>query len=366
MIRDTEPPPPPLTEPDNTFQATRLALMNADAPGAGVKVFVSTIVYSLARELGAAPAVEEVQRQLVAAAAASTPDQQALLAEYLPVVRAVTRLRGVFDVALHIDAGGTNIAKARSRAMHAFLQSDADVWVSIDDDVEADATTLAELVQAVQGTTVVCIAPCWLREQDRVNVMLDPLGETRELLGGSRVLAALAGGFGLVAMSKSAAHRFAGRYKDTLKFKDDDGQEKIAVFRDAIHQGQWFGEDMAFFLRTPPGVNVEALGTGRTVHAGRTLDLSSFETKRGLLRFGETEQEAPELTEPTPAVVDGPSAADLAPDPDPAPELHPAHAALLAAHREASEPPATVPPPTTPDGVNNPGEQKKPADAPSL
>ena len=106
--------------------------------------------------------------------------------------------------------------------------------------------------------------------------------------------------------------------------------------------------------------------TGRTVHAGRTLDLSSFETKRGLLRFGETEQEAPELTEPTPAVVDGPSAADLAPDPDPAPELHPAHAALLAAHREASEPPATVPPPTTPDGVNNPGEQKKPADAPSL
>lgn len=308
MLRDTEPPPPEAREPVGSFSLTRLAMVKGEAPDAAGRIFVSTAFYGLTKQLGAQGATDELTRQLEQAAAGD-PDPDAL-----PVVRAITRLRQLHDVQLHLSAGASSLARMRSRAFHDFLKSDCDVWVSIDDDVEADASTLAALVEAVQGETRVCIAPCLLREQARVNIMLDPTHDERELDSGARVVSAIAGGFGLVAMSKSAAIRYAQRYSKSLRFVDTDGREKVAVFHEVLHEGQLYGEDISFFLRTPPAVRVEALATGHTTHAGLDLDLEGFEKKRTLLRSGEqdldepTPVDAPELAPagPAPTVVDGP------------------------------------------------------------
>jgi hypothetical protein len=313
MLRDTEPPPPEASEPAGSFATARLAALRGEPTG-NEAIFVSTMVYQLGRELGAANALAEFTRQLEAASKGE-PEPEAL-----PVVRAIARLRGMFEVVLHVDCGATSIGRARSRAFHNFVKSGCSTWVSIDDDVEADASTLAALVEAVEGSTSICIGPCLLRETARVNVMLDRLREARELPSGARVIGALAGGFGLVAMSRSAAARFATRYAKSLRWVDSDKQAKVAIFHELLVEGQLYGEDMAFFARTPPGVRVEALATGRTVHAGLELELEGFETGRTLLQIGENELDeqtpmpapggpAGELPAPgdLPAVVEGPA-----------------------------------------------------------
>lgn len=235
-------------------------------------IAVATWTYALGKELGFQEATAEFQRQLAA------PDWDSL-----PCVRVITRLRGLDELSLYHDAAATIMSKARARAYHAARKADADVWICVDDDVEADLTTLKALVEAVSGEPILgnlnrprmCLAPCITRGSNVVNVALEPGAPlVRVLPSGARCVRARAGGFGLVALNRAAMEAMEHAYRG-LEFLDDDGERKMALFLELLDDGVWMGEDVAFCRRAVLcGVELEALIEGVTVHAGARLDLS--------------------------------------------------------------------------------------------
>lgn len=261
QVHDTERPPPPGEE--ETPEGER-----------PLKVLVSTMLYSLAKELGADGATQELYRQLEELA---TNRLHRPADEYLPVALTITRARKLFAVGLNVDAGGTQIAKCRSRTFSEFLRkADFDIWVSCDDDTDCTVGSLAALVEAVSGSEpAIAVAPTWLRGVAMVNVGFPKVVVDRTLVGsGGRMRSCYFGGFGLVAMNKAAAQAVAHQCE---QFDDDDGRVQSAAFAEIIvrHEGRtrWLGEDLSFFARVPPSVRVEALLTGHTRHDGETLPL---------------------------------------------------------------------------------------------
>lgn len=239
------------------------------------KVLISTMLYGLAKELGADDATAELYRQLEELEspgfAKKNPD------EYLPVALTITRARRLFDVGLLVDAGGTLIGKCRSRAFSEFLRKpDFDVWISVDDDTDCTVSVLAALQEAVgAGDPRIVIAPTWLRGVSKVNVAFPNVVVERQLVGsGARLRSCYYGGFGLVAMNKAAAQRIKGGCDE---FDDDDGRLNVAAFADIFVRAEgrraWLSEDLSFFARVPSEVKVEALVTGHTRHDGVTLPL---------------------------------------------------------------------------------------------
>jgi len=236
-------------------------------------ICVSVSFYALAKQHGAEGARKLVLDQL-----------NATDAESLPAIRTVAMLRELQDCRMWPDFGGAAVGKMRSRAAHAAWTSGADTWVSCDDDVEATGETVRALVEAVSGDDpAVCIAPCLLREADVVNVgvELDAAIPVRMLPSGGQAVACLGGGFGLVAVNRAALERIREAQKH-LAFVDDDGEEKLALFVEEIADGRWWGEDLSFFKRMPPGVRVECLIQGATAHEGQILDLSSLPDQKHL------------------------------------------------------------------------------------
>lgn len=225
----------------------------------------------------------------------------------LPAVHALRELRALADVELRVDGGATSIPKSRSRHFFAALQSSADVWFTIDDDIDSNRETLALLLAAVSYSDEprICFAPYVLRSDPTVAAVewspvyavrtvvaadselptrpsgLPPDGLARsvvveEAFHSGEVKRAIRGGFGLVAMNRTAMTRVA---QAAPSFRDDaDGQMKPAVFLEYIDgRAQWLGEDFAFFERARNvGINVEGLITGETTHAGVRLDLGAL------------------------------------------------------------------------------------------
>jgi hypothetical protein len=216
----------------------------------------------MVKEAGPDEAVAEIARQL------ERTDRQSL-----PVVRAIARLRTLQTVGLHVDAGATVIAKSRSRAFHAARHSGAAVWFSIDDDVEADTTALRTMYDAVKGRAAVCVAPCWVRDQNRVQVALKSgrnVAPLQQNTPEEKTRPCYYGGFGLVAVSREALDRIAGE-NSHLAYDDDDGVARLAIFHEELIGRGWFNEDLTFFLRLPADVDVVCLAHGVTVHQGRPL-----------------------------------------------------------------------------------------------
>ncbi len=191
-------------------------------------------------------------------------------------VEALRRLTKLADVTLRLDGGASHIGKSRSRHFFDALNSEADVWVSIDDDVSASLETLDWLLKAVNDTTArVCIAPCLLRGSSVVNVEWSPIYLERTLIPGGTARHAVAGGFGLVAMNRAAMLAVAGA---SPSWRDPhDGAIKPAPFLEMLSEnGEWVGEDIAFFRRLPRQVIIEALTSGKTSHAGYELSLEAL------------------------------------------------------------------------------------------
>jgi len=226
-------------------------------------IFVSTMTYALGKELGFEAGSAEFARQL------ADPSSDSL-----PCVRTIARLRRYDEIAIHHDIAATCVGKARSRAFHEALKLEPDVYLCVDDDVEADSVTLGNLIDAVRNQSVVCLAPCVTRGSNVVNVALPPDPEWRELPGGGRTVRALNGGFGLVAMSGLAMGAIARHWRNKV-FRDDDGQRKLALFFDTLDADEiWSGEDVSFCRRAlEAGVRLEALTVGVTSHAGQILKL---------------------------------------------------------------------------------------------
>lgn len=244
-------------------------------------VIVTLSAYTLGKTLGLEAGMRELERQM------RSPDR-----ESLPAARTVARLRELSSVAVRADTGGTVLGQVRSRhahdAWHIGEQIGASVWVSVDDDVEATTATLLNLLVAVghglaDPAPRIVVAPCLLRlaEGRHVANVEFPLIETppRVLPNGARLRKCKAGGFGLVAMNRAAlgaVRKEAMALGAEGEFIDADGVVRLALFHTAIRDRRWLSEDLSFFARVPPSVSVEALVTGHTAHAGRSLDLSSL------------------------------------------------------------------------------------------
>jgi len=250
------------------------------------KVYCTVSTYWLGRTLGLEAAQQEFVRQLHA------PDTKSLAC-----VHTISRLRELVDVEIRQDPGATVIGKARSRAFHAAVESDADAWVSVDDDVEASLVTLDWLLGAIdEPLPHICVAPCLLRrpvDEERIgpgvgvaNVELVRTGIERLLHslsgynagGGARPI--VGGGFALVAVNRPALRAIVEAHRAVdappLEYVDDDGVARLAIFHDELVDGRWWGEDRSFFRRVPRSVTIECLITGETAHAGYPLDLEKL------------------------------------------------------------------------------------------
>ena len=238
-----------------------------------VRCIVTVSAYALGKQLGIDAAMRELERQM------HHPDVASL-----PAARCVYRLRQMTGVLVRADTGGTVLGQVRSRHADEAWKSGAEVWISIDDDVEATSATLRDLLEAARGPLPrVVVAPCILRiapdalGPGRVMVNVDLpriISGERLLSSGARVRTITRAGFGLVAVNRAAleALRAASTH---LEYVDRDGEKRLGLFHDELRDGVWLSEDLAFFARcTAAGIEVETLLTGHTSHGGETLDLS--------------------------------------------------------------------------------------------
>jgi hypothetical protein len=249
-----------------------------------MKVYVTTSSYMLGKLLGIEGAMAELQHQC-----------EDTTSESLPCIRTIARLRELTPIELRIDTGGTVIAKVRSRHFHSAFESGADVWVSVDDDVEATLETLDLLLGAVHTLKpVICTAPVIKRGiANRKDIDVSGAGqiasEVPSLSGryGKGATVRIAnGGFGLIALNRAAMNAIVvhfdalaehGEWEYRL-FRDDDDIVKRALFREAIWEGKWYGEDLSFFRRVPEQVDIVALIKGHTAHDGVPLELRTVGT----------------------------------------------------------------------------------------
>lgn len=234
-------------------------------------VFVSTLTYELGKRLGIAEAAAEFQRQL------REPDRTSL-----PVARVIARLRQRHDLQVFHGAS-TSLPQARSRAAFAALHSGADYWLMCDDDVECTDAALEALFGAVGGRTAMSAAvlPCLLRgvgkEQTTVNVQWE---DNDLVMAGARglVRSIRRGGTGMMLVTRGALDAVMSDFSDSLAWDDDsDGLRKVAVFQPMLHEREWLSEDLSFCERlTAAGVDLFAILTGVSMHAGNALDLESL------------------------------------------------------------------------------------------
>jgi len=239
-------------------------------------ILLSVITYELSRRLGHKAAQAEFHRQALDTLIDSPRGEQ-----ILPAAMVCRRLRRLAEVALLHDAGGTSIGHARSRAFsvaeRGARNGKIDLWISCDDDVQADQETLSHLVRSIDPETPqIVIVPCWLRQETPiVNITLDPDSLLdRVSPSGARLRRALFGGFGMVAVSRAALLELGQLYRD-LSFIDDDSVERIGIACEFIRDGWWYRDDYAFFSRVPEHVRIEALLTGQTDHDGKVLRLET-------------------------------------------------------------------------------------------
>jgi len=238
------------------------------------EVIVTVSAYALGKQLGIAPGMRELERQI------QNPDRTSL-----PAARCIARLRELVSLAVRADTGGTVLGQVRSRHAHDAWtiggSIGARVWVSVDDDVEATTATLRAMLEAVQGHTArIVVAPCLIRTATGASVanVEFPHIITRERtlpMTGARLRPVNAAGFALVAMNREA---LAAVRADSghLAYVDADGVTRLGLFHSSIQSGRWLSEDLAFFSRVPSEVSVEALITGHTSHDGQSLDLASL------------------------------------------------------------------------------------------
>jgi hypothetical protein len=254
-----------------------------------MNVCASVITYELGRRLGTTEAAAEFHRQ--ASAVVDTPNE-----DVLPAARCVRRLRRLADVALIHDAGGTSIGIARSRQFTMALDTGADVWLAIDDDLDCSSETLTHLLGALDPEAEqIVIVPYWLRQATPcVAITLDPSAELERVTKtGARLRRALSGGFGLVACTRPAMLAMVRAWPG-LEYLDNDGKTRLGLFCEFVRGGWWYREDLAFFSRVPRSVRVEALLSGYTDHASRPLRLETTDQHpmmtlpRDILRMRET------------------------------------------------------------------------------
>jgi hypothetical protein len=233
------------------------------------KIFASTMLYAASKRLGLEKASAELMRQLGGIAQAGAANIVAVDdVEWwgLPAALTLARVAICGELHLHVNAGSTVIAKARSIAANEFLlQPDCAVWFSVDDDVVVSADAVAAMIEQCLREPCVVVAPCLQRGDDVVNIEPDGL-----LVDVNHMQHIKSGGFGAVCFSRQVFDNAMsnGRW-------DHEGKLYHAFFRDEVANGFWYTEDKAFFFLNQP--KAYAVRRGFTTHAGQRLDLETLQ-----------------------------------------------------------------------------------------
>ena len=174
--------------------------------------------------------------------------------------------------------GSTYITRARSVATGHFLRSGHDVWLTVDDDVEADAHVLRQLIEGVRSTRH-GIATAYVNRDGGSMTFRRVFGETRWLPCDVRAAVRSVDrvGFGLVVLHRDLVERLAA---DAPYFSEVDRPNGItdcpALFLEGVQEGSWVGEDYYFSaLCERAGRPLDLLLDAPVSHAGRLamLDL---------------------------------------------------------------------------------------------
>jgi hypothetical protein len=227
-------------------------------------IFFSTFLYALARSAGA-------DWRKVLAAELERGDESDV-----PAIRCHAALSRLETVVSSLS-GPSRLAWARSTTSGLFLASDADVWVSVDDDATADEMTLRPLLLACRDTRAIVSGPCLQRDPSgalQPNVRFPPR-PPEVVQGDGFALARLhATGFGLVAIHRDALQTIADAHPDLRALDSATGQECPALFLERLEGKAWQGEDLSFCHRArTAGVEIFALLDGDVEHAGQTMSL---------------------------------------------------------------------------------------------
>lgn len=225
------------------------------------RLFVSVFAYALGKDPDA-PAI--VQAEIEAGERAEWP-----------AFRTLDRVRRVAGPVILSVSHGSLIAKARSLALGEFLASGAPAWLSIDDDIEATASDVVRMLEAV-GDVDVLIGPCALRvgksKPPKLNVVTElPAAETptRRLASGPLVFPIQSGGVAFSLVTRAAAVKLWDDFEG-LRFIDPLFERPgLGVFLELVRGGAWWGEDYAFCQRVrESGLRLEAMCDTAIVHAG--------------------------------------------------------------------------------------------------
>lgn len=165
------------------------------------------------------------------------------------------------------------VAKARSRVCGLFLKSLADVWVTVDEDVDADEQALATLLRLTRDQVpLVVLAAMWLRDGSRMNVAV----KSQEFPGPDAgvgtdggAFPVLRGGLALAALPRVAVTRMVDRHP-SLTFTDEVAGERCpALFLETLDGNVWNGEDVVFCDRArASGVSIWSFIHPGVTHAG--------------------------------------------------------------------------------------------------
>lgn len=238
-----------------------------------MKVYATISSYILGRVFGPQIAASTLQEMVT-----SPNPSQMPLPGCITVKRLAMIAPDVDSVTLHADGGGTHIAKTRSRHFTAALEADADVWLTVDDDVEADKQCLSSMLLLLDSKEPrVVIAPCYMRGTEVVNIQEPPIRQERSFPVRHRVIHA--GGFGLVGVNRAALQTIGWRWE---RVDDVGGKTLIPVFAEKMTSKAWLGEDVSFCERArDAAVELLAVLVGTTKHDdGPTLNLGGLDDAR--------------------------------------------------------------------------------------
>jgi hypothetical protein len=228
---------------------------------------ISTQHYDLARRLGPEAAQREFMRQC------QDPKRGDL-----PAAGVVHRLLERSPAAVMI-AASTTLPKLRSRCAHQAYTLGVDLWSMVDDDVETDEATLSRLI-TLAGTRTeprISVLPYRQRgtaaDRERVSVVLE--STLVHIIDGVSCRRVALAGCGLMMVNRAALDELWNRYADELRWLDDDGEHKVALFHMLLDDGKWLNEDYSFCARArQAGVPIYAPVDGMSIHDGYPLNLA--------------------------------------------------------------------------------------------
>jgi hypothetical protein len=146
------------------------------------------------------------------------------------------------------ECGNTLITQARSIAAGELLKTDADVWLTFDDDNFAPRATLHALIETARATRglvgLTCISRAGKTPNHRIEGTWD-VGKV-ESHAGERLYPVVAIGFGVAAIHRSVIEILSAHPGAWVSSLNDAAFP--ALFLERLWQGHWVGEDNAFCM----------------------------------------------------------------------------------------------------------------------